>query len=400
MFIERDIIPNLKNKLEKEEILLIIGPRQSGKTTVMRNLANSLKQHGKTSFFLNLEDKEYLNWLNQSPKNLFNIFPIDIKRKTYIFIDEIQYLQDPSNFLKYFFDEYKDKIKIIASGSSAFYLDEKFKDSLVGRKIIFNLLTLTFMEFVRFKNSEIIQDADFKNLTISQREKILPLYMEYMTYGGYPKVVLSEEEEKKDVLADIAYSYIKKDVFESNIRNDEYFYMLFKLLASQTGSLVNSSELANTLDISKTAIDKYLSVMQKSFHIVLIKPFYKNIRKELTKMPKVYFIDPGLRNFFKRDFRGFYERDDNGQILENACFRHLIDKYDKDDIKFWRTADQKEVDFIISEKTALEIKCHTKNIKSTNYKSFMDTYPDIEFHLVSLDKKNNKFSILYPWELI
>ena len=402
MSIVRDLTIKIKKYLVKDQVLLIIGPRQAGKTTVLHQIENFLKKKNDICYFLNLEDPDYLSLLNESPKNLFKIFPIDVKKKMFLFVDEVQYLNNPSNFLKYFFDEYKGKIKIIASGSSAFYLDKKFKDSLAGRKIIFNLLSLSFKEFLRFKSQNKLLKADFQNLTLSEKEKIIPFYQEYLIYGGYPRVVLAPLEEKEDVLRDIAYSYIKKDIYESNIRQDEIFYKLFKILANQTGNLINSSELANTLNVSRSAIDNYLYIMQKSFHIILVKPFYKNIRKELTKMPKIYFVDLGLRNLFNNNFRAYQDREDKGQLLENVVLRHLLEKYPREQINFWRTIQQKEVDFVINGQIALEVKSQIKNAKLKNYKTFLEHYPDIKFNFVCLDYLKNKIgslSVLEPWQI-
>jgi len=402
MDVIRDLTNKAKDYLAKDDILLIIGPRQAGKTTVLHQIESFLKKRNDVCYFLNLEDPDYLSLLNKSPKNLFKIFPIDIKKRTFLFVDEVQYLDNPSNFLKYLFDEYKGKIKIIASGSSAFYLDKKFKDSLAGRKIIFNLLTLSFREFLKFKEQNELSEANFKNLTLSEKDKIIPFYQEYLIYGGYPRVVLSPLEGKREILRDIAYSYIKKDIYESNIRNDEIFYKLFKILSDQIGSLINNSELANTLDVSRSAIDNYLYVMQKSFHIVLIKPFYKNIRKELTKMPKIYFVDLGLRNFFKNDFRFYQQREDKGELLENVVLRHLLEKYLEEQINFWRTTQQREVDFIINNSLALEVKSQIKGVKVKNYKTFLENYPNIKLNFICLDcsgRKINSFSVLEPWQI-
>jgi len=390
MSIIRDLTLKIKKYLKRDEILLIIGARQVGKTTLLHQLEEILKKENEIVYFLDLEDPDYLTLLNKSPKNLFKIFPFDLKRKSFLLVDEIQYLDNPSNFLKYFYDHYKDKIKLIASGSSAFYLDKKFKDSLAGRKRIFYLFTLSFREFLRFKNEEELSQKDFSNLTLSEKEKIEFYYQEYLIFGGYPRVVLSPLEEKEEVLKDIVYSYIKKDIYEANIRSDEIFYKLFKLLASQIGNLVNSSELAATLGISKTAVDNYLYVMQKSFHIRLIPPFHKNLRKELTKMPKVYFLDLGLRNFLVKNFKSFNQREDKGQLLENALFRQLIEKYDFEEIKFWRTVNKQEIDFVVDEKEAFEVK--VKPIKKKSYKLFLETYPYLKFSFVSFGTKEDKIN--------
>ena len=393
MSIIRDITLKAQKYLETDDIIIFIGARQAGKTTILKQIQAILEQKNQTVNFLNLEDLSYLELLNQSPKNIFKIFALDLGKKNYILIDEIQYLKNPSNFLKYLYDQHQDKIKLIVSGSSAFYLDKKFKDSLAGRKKIFNVRTLSFKEFLRFKQENDLAGKDFSNLSLVEKEKTAFYFYEYMLYGGYPRVVLSALSEKQELLREIAFSYIKKDIFEANIKQDEIFYKLFKILASQTSGLVNFSELASTLGVSKTAIDNYLHVMQKSFHVWLLKPFFKNIRKELTKMPKIFFNDLGLRNFFLNNFSSFEQRDDKGALLENAVFRQLIERYECEDIRFWRTIQKKEVDFIINEKEAFEVKVNAQKIKKADYKIFSKNYPDIVLSIISIDKKTDKVSL-------
>lgn len=212
-------------------------------------------------------------------------------------------------------------------------------------------------------------------------------------------MVLSPPEEKKEVLGEVAYSYIKKDILEANVRSTEIFYKLFKVLASQVGGLVNSSELASTLGVSKTSVDNYLWLMQKSFHLALLKPFFKNIRKELTKMPKVYFLDLGLRNFFSANFQPFLARGDKGPLLENAVFRQFLEKYDIEEIKFWRTTQGKEIDFVVGNR-AVEVKTQPSKIKVNRYQQFLKTYSSIRLDFVSLEgEKEKAFSFFQPWEI-
>lgn len=403
----RDVTIKAKEYMQNDEILLFIGARQAGKTTVLKQLSDHVQAVHQTAHLITLEDPDYLSLLNASPKNLFKIFSFDFSQKTYLFIDEIQYLKNPSNFLKFFYDEYHGRIKLLVSGSSAFYVDKTFTDSLVGRKKIFNVRTLSFREFLRFKGEDAIAGKnDFMRLTLSEHERLLALYGEYMIYGGYPRVVLASTSDKDEILRDIAYSYIKKDVHDSGVRKDEVFYKLLKTLASQIGGLVNASELAATLGVSKTLIDNYLYVMRKSFHIHLISPFYKNVRKELTKMPKVYFYDLGLRNFFVNNFNAFEFRDDRGHLLENAVFRQLIENYSEDRIRFWRTIQKHEVDFIVEERQAYEVKTDIREFDMGKYQNFFESYPHIPLSLVTLTapttpdeiiiKKPNVFA---PWQV-
>jgi hypothetical protein len=379
MSIIREVTIKAKKYLESDEVLIFVGARQAGKTTILHQLEEEIKN--KPHFFINLEDKEICHLLDKSPKEIFKILPINFEKRTYIFIDEIQYLKDPTNFLKYIFDQYQSKIKLIVSGSSAFYLDKRFKDSLAGRKKIFNVYTASLKEFFKFKEFDNLSIKKFNDLTLIERDKFKELYYEYLIFGGYPRVIMASIEEKKEVLRDIVYSYVKKDIYEANIRQDEIFYRLMKILAQQIGNLVNSSELSLTLGVSKTAIDNYLYVMQKSFHISLIRPFYKNIRKELVKMPKIYFYDFGLRNFLVNNFEPFLLRTDKGQILENYFFRSLINRYYIDQIKFWRTVDGAEVDFVVEDK-AYEIKVNKKLAKVSKYKLFQKKYPKIRFEIL------------------
>jgi hypothetical protein len=252
---------------------------------------------------------------------------------------------------------------------------------------------------LRFKNEDVLAGKLGGNLSLEERNKISYYYREFMVFGGYPKAVLSSFESKKEVLRELAYSYIKKDIYDSNISQSDNFYKLIKILARQTGELVNVLELAGTLGVSKTAVDNYLYVMRKSFHISFAKPFSRNVRKELTKMPKVYFLDLGLRNFFAGNFDSFDFREDKGKLLENAVYRQLIEKYDKTEIRFWRTADKKEVDFVV-ENQALEVKADSGKIKEKNLETFSQAYPEMNISIATIDSdpdKKLKYPVINVW---
>lgn len=379
MSILREVTIKAERELKTDEILVFVGARQVGKTTILHQLEERIK--AKEKFFINLEDKDVLTFLNQSPKNIFQIVPINLKQKTYLFLDEVQYLDDPSHFLKYLYDQYKGKIKLIVSGSSAFYLDKKFKDSLAGRKKIFYVYPLNKKEYFRFLGKEELGKKSFSKLTLFEKDEYKRLIYQYLVFGGYPRVVLAEIGEKKEVLRELVYSYIKKDIYESKVRQEDVFYRLLKILASQIGSLVNEFELARILGVSKTSIDNYLYIMQKSFHIVLIKPFYKNIRKEITKMPKVYFYDLGIRNFLVNNFDAYLYRFDKGQILENYFFIRLLEKYYPEEIHFWRKVDGGEIDFLVEDK-AYEVKVNKSLFKKSKYSFFIKKYPWVKFEVV------------------
>ncbi len=372
--------------LSKKEFTILIGARQIGKSTLLKQLFQDLNQKGETVYFLNLDRKEILDELNESPENLFKICPLQHDKKIIVFIDEIQYLDDATTFIKLLFDEYSDQLKIVATGSSAFYIDKQFNDSLVGRKKIFQMGTLDFEEFLLFKGRNDLVDEVLKlknkKKVKSIQENVLWAYMdEFLNYGGYPAVVLENDiAHKIELLKDIRDSYIKRDILESGITDEAKFYRLLMLLASQSGNLLNVSEISNTLRITNATVENYLYVLQKCFHITLVKPFYNNLRKELTKMPKVYINDLGLRNVLINYFSPLEQRADKGMVLENVSFRLLSERFDQDQIKYWRTADGNEVDFVVETSYlkgfAVEVKFNEQEIKPSKYNKFTLNYPN------------------------
>ena len=372
--------------LSKKEFTILIGARQIGKSTLLKQLFADLNQKGETVYFLNLDRKEILDELNESPENLFKICPLQPDKKIIVFIDEIQYLDDATTFIKLLFDEYSDRLKIVATGSSAFYIDKQFNDSLVGRKKIFQMGTLDFEEFLLFKGrNDLVEEVlklKNKKKVKSIQENVLWGYMdEFVNYGGYPAVVLENDiAQKIELLKDIRDSFIKRDILESGITDETKFYRMLMLLASQSGNLLNVNEISNTLRITNATVENYLYVLQKCFHISVVKPFYKNLRKELTKMPKVYLNDLGLRNALINYFSPLEQRADKGMVLENLSFRLLSERFDQDQIKYWRTADGNEVDFVVETSYlkgfAVEVKFNEQDVKPNKYNKFTQNYPD------------------------
>ena len=382
--IPRKVKPIIDKFLKNEDILLIIGARQVGKTTILMGIEDELKTNGSIVFSLTLEDPELLGDLDKHPENLFH-YVRRTEKRIYILIDEIQYLRDPSNFLKYHYDKYRKNIKLIVTGSSAFYIDHKFKDSLAGRKRIIEIYPFSFSEFLSAKNmgelAAQIQSAfvlgQKRRLLKPERRLLWQMWQEYSLYGGYPKVVLEDDNfEKISLLQELVLSFLKKDVLESGIKEDAKFYKLVRVLASQSGQLVNANELGRTLEMSKDTVSRYLYVLQKSFIVKSCPPFYRNIRKELTKMPKIFFYDNGYRNYLINDFSHFSRRMDTGAYLENAIFGEMA-KSGIENIKFWRTQSKKEIDFIVNEKRAFEIKISKQSFSRSKYREFKEIYSEI-----------------------
>lgn len=402
MFIERNLNSKIKKHLDKKEYTIITGARQTGKTSIISELFKVLKTKSNRVFFLTFENAEILRSINENPENIFKyaLRPADpltrdaASERVILFIDEVQYADNPSNFLKYLYDKYQENLKIVATGSSAFYLDATFKDSLAGRKRIFTLQTLSFDEFLLFINRQDLLDVlstmrkqpDYISV---QKNEMLELFDQYLIYGGYPSVVLEKNvEEKIEMLKELKNSFLKRDIDESGVSNPDAFYKMAMILSSQTGNLVNKNELSNTIGIDNKTIEKYLNVLQKCFHIELVKPFSGNLRKEITKMPMIYFYDSGMRNTLLNRFFPLDLRDDKGQILENYIFKRLSEKYYPDDLRFWRTTDNKEIDFVVNatdEKLAYEVKFSCIKRKNNAAKVFLENYPDFSFKTVSYD---------------
>jgi hypothetical protein len=386
--IPRKLFNDLQAHLLKKEYSVITGARQTGKSTLLKQLEVHCKKEKIPVVFLNLENRTILDELNEDPLNILKYMP-EPGIKTVALVDEIQYLDNPSNFLKFLFDEHHEQIKIVASGSSAFYIDKKFTDSMAGRKKLFQLNTCSFDEYLLLGDKSRLLEEKDKLINIPDYRSTLLDYLRiewetYMIYGGYPAIITEpDKQEKINRLKEIRDSFIKRDILESGIINESAFYNLFRILASQTANLVNVNELSSLLRIKNETVENYLSVMQKCFHIALAKPFFRNLRKELIKMPKVFLLDTGLRNSLLNNFQPLLERSDKGELWENTVFRILADKHGSDAIHYWRTSAGNEVDFVLSDiekPKAIEVKYDKNQITTSKYKIFREAYPEIPLH--------------------
>jgi len=398
MIIERNIQKTIVSQLDKDTILLLIGARQVGKTTLLRFCKKFLEKREEKVFYFTLEDPTLLEDLDNHPEQIFKYMKINPSAKTFLLLDEIQYLKNPSNFLKYLYDQYRENIKIICTGSSAFYIDQNFNNSLAGRKRIITVHPFSFSEYLRAVEPELstlcntdsfLKTGQKRNFLIQEKRSLILHWQDYAIYGGYPRIVLEEDpEEKQFLLQELHQSFLKKDIYEAGVKNQAQFYKLLKLLASQCGELLNQNELANTLGISRNAIENYIYILQKSFIIHICPPFQSNLRKELTKMPKVFLLDSGYRNSLLNSFKPLSNRVDGGSTFENLFFLSLI-KSGNGNIKFWRTQDKHEVDFIVNDKLAFELKLNPRKFNKNHYDKFKNSYPQIPLRLIV--PENEKF---------
>jgi predicted AAA+ superfamily ATPase len=396
---KRKLFQELVVHLSKKEFSVITGARQTGKSTLLKQLEDHCKQNYIPVVLLNLENRSILSDLSQSPVNVLKYLP-EADKRVIILIDEVQYLKDASNFLKFLYDEHADRIKIVATGSSAFYIDDHFRDSLAGRKRLFVLLTCSFDEYLEITEkthlkhelNEINRNREYKSTLL---DYLRIEWEKYILFGGYPAIITEpDEEEKINKLKEIRDSFIKRDILESGVQNEIAFYNLFRILADQTGNLVNVNELSSLLRIKNETVASYLHIMQKCYHIALIRPFFRNLRKELIRMPKVFLLDSGLRNCLLNNFQPFSSRMDTGQVYENAVFRILAEKYGLDTVKFWRTSAGNEVDFVFADVAnpyAIEVKYDSNQVKSGKYKLFNEAYPEIPLQFSWMNPFNEDF---------
>ncbi|MEW5806563.1 MAG: ATP-binding protein [Acidobacteriota bacterium] len=375
MFYDRELRKDIVTYLEGPEAIIILGSRQVGKTTLLKMIMESIKTQ-ENAFYLDLEDSRNLDQVKKGPENLMRFLSsigASFQKRNYLFLDEIHYLDNLSRFIKLSVDHYSNKFKVIGTGSSALGIRLKFKEAMVGRKLIFTLYPLSFREFLHFKErknlAKNLPSEPFKQIeeiTRFFKEDYDQFFHEFLIFGGYPRIALESSFEKKTkLLGEIVDSYIYKDIRSLfHIGNIHKFNDLVRVLASQAGSLVNVSELSRTVGISRPTVMNFLSILENSFLISMIPPYSRSHRVEVRKASKIYWLDNGLRNYLINDLSASPSRTDMGILLENAVFTGLTKrKKEMDHLYYWRTKDVTEVDFVCEsgrELIPIEVKTHAR----------------------------------------
>ena len=390
--IKRKLFSELVGHLPQKEMSLIIGPRQAGKTTLMEMLKERLDKSGERTLFLNL-DIEWDRPHFESQAALLKKIELELgKQHGYVFIDEIQRKDDAGLFLKGLFD-LKLPYKFILSGSGSLELKQKIHESLVGRKRLFELSTVTFEEFINHRTDYRYEEnlADFLAI---EKDRAQQLLFEYMQFGGYPRIVTATEQGEKLLLIDEIYrSVLEKDIaYLLKLDKPDVFSSLIKMLAGQVGQLMNYTELASTLKVSFATVKNYLWYAQKIFLVELISPYARNIRKEIRKSPVPYFWDLGLRNYALGLFGHLESALEKGFVFENLIFLLLRQKLRSKAAKLhhWRTKDKAEVDFVIEDgKRVIPLEVKYKHLKQDkvppSLRSFINKYNPEQAYIINLD---------------
>jgi predicted AAA+ superfamily ATPase len=367
--IKRTIKKDILSHIQPNKVIVIYGPRQVGKTTLVKEILQTINED---YLLVNGEDITTTDWLSSQS---IDILKKHIGNKKLLIIDEAQKIDKIGLNLKLIVDHIKD-IKVIATGSSSFDLANQVGEPLVGRKWTYILYPIAQLELTR---------EDFLETKSNLIDRLI--------YGSYPDVITSPNiQEKTQTLNELVNSYLYKDVLSfDGIKKADKIHLLLKKIAFQIGQEVSLQEVGSSLGIDSRTVEKYLDILEKSFIIKKVFGFSRNLRKEITKTSRFYFLDNGVRNAVINNFNDITSRDDIGQLWENYLFIERLKKQNYHKIYsnnyFWRTYDQKEVNLVEERDGKLfgyEFKWNThKKIKAP--KLWLDTYDNAEWKVITTD---------------
>lgn len=340
--IPRILVKQIENSLKSvKKIHIIYGPRQAGKTTVLKSIQEKLIYNNQKPLFLNCDLKEHFSVINTT--SLVELTKL-LKDNTHILIDEAQRLDNPGLTLKIIYDQFPS-IKVLATGSSSFKLKNQLSDALTGRYVDFHLFPFSFME--------ILNNATDKNQHPSiLKQSAHQLLTSVLLHGLYPGVYTEKTPDlKQKFLEKIIESYLFNDILSFHkIKYSEVLLNLTRALAYQVGSEINENELSKRLKVDRKTIVRYLDLLAQTFVITKVHPFSTNPRREIGRNYKIYFFDLGLRNALIGDFHPLEIRQDIGALWENFIAVERIKKFANQNISlkynFWRTFNGAEVDWI------------------------------------------------------
>ncbi len=358
---------NSDNFLQKGKVNMLYGPRRAGKSALIEQLLASRKGNIYRGVGDDMRLQLLINALDKAKiLTMFNDYDV-------IFIDEAQQIREIGWGLKLLVDNLPNTL-IIATGSSSFKLSSKVGEPLTGRSNTNILFPVSLLELSKEYGKMYL----YENLE------------NFLIYGTYPEVLTINSRAKKiDYLIQLMNSYLFKDVLElENIKNSNQLFNLLKMIAFQIGKDVSHNELSNSLDISKHTVRRYLEILEKAFVIKRVGPYSRNLRKEISKSQRYYFLDNGILNAVINNFNHIDQRNDIGILWENFMFMERLKKqhYKKvySNNYFWRTYDQKEVDLVEEREGKLfgyEFKWSPKKYKIQ--KTFLEAYPNSSIEVIN-----------------
>ncbi|MFY0599288.1 MAG: ATP-binding protein [Cyclobacteriaceae bacterium] len=364
--INRKLQAYLQERLNRKKVLIILGPRQTGKTTLLKNLQNNFDG---ISEYLNCDDPEVAEQLlNLSSRRASQL----IGKNQMLLIDEGQRVKNIGLSLKILHDSFPD-IKIVVTGSSSFELANEINEPLTGRKFEHYMYPISVGEYI--DHYELL---DFK-ANLENR----------IRFGMYPEVITNRGEEK-ELLRNLASSYLYKDLLSlSSLRKPALLEKLLQALAFQIGSEASYTELGRMLQVDNKTVESYIQLLEQAFIVFRLNPLSRNLRNEINKSRKIYFYDTGIRNAVISNFQPLELRNDTGALWENFFIaeRMKANAYalHNPNYYFWRTHLQQEIDFIEETdgvQNAYEIKWNNKR-KTLFSKSYLNAYPNHETHEIN-----------------
>ena len=343
MLYQRTIWPDIENHLQKKEIIIITGPRRVGKTTTLEHLLGKVNTSNK--LFLDLENIVDRKIFEKDDYNdvitELTTRGLDFSHKVYLALDEVQFIKNISSVVKYLYDHYD--IKFILTGSSSYYLKNHFTESLAGRKVLFELLPLSFVEYLTFKNVAVTRPSfHLFETPVKMNEGLYGIvndhYQEFIRYGGFPSVVLaSSSDDKKRLLGEIYSSYINYDVQNlSNFKQITDLRNLVSLLATRVGNRINTSELSSITGLARPTVDTYIEFLEQTYLIRTLSIESGSVDVKVRKSRKLYFIDTGIASI-NADLS-------SGQKFENTVAAQL--SHICEHVSYFENKDG-EIDFIV-----------------------------------------------------
>ena len=415
LLIKRTIYKSLEQHLKAKPITVIIGPRQVGKTTLARMLESFLKEQGRFTLFFNLDIEEDQRYFASQQLLLQKIQLEAGKQPVTVFIDEVQRKKNAGLFLKGLYDQ-QLPIKFVVTGSGSLELKATVSESLAGRKRVFEIRPISFYEFFHHKTDYRYQQKETDYFELEGTTSALALLHEYLSFGGYPDVILANTiEEKKQTITELFTSYVDKDLRSLlNIQHPSSFVLLLRLIADRAGKTINFSGLANEVNLSVATLRKYLYYAEETFIIKRLNPYFNHVGKELTKSPQYYFSDIGLRNYSALQFELLDAHHPAcGFVFQHFVFQQLEILCKKEGwiLNFWRSRDQAEVDFVMNKiNTVIPVEVKFKSLKSAkltaSLHSFIKKYKPQKVIIINLtlqhtfNIKNVEISVIPWWKLL
>jgi len=360
--IPRIIEQELKKYFFKGKAIVLIGPRQVGKTTLIKKIVNEFDE---TALFLDGDDNTIRNMIGIAESSKIKQV---IGNHKIVVIDEAQRINEIGLVAKIIVDQFKE-VQLVLSGSSAFELTQQMSEPLTGRKFTFHLWPISWQEYEAFAGY-VKSEQELENRLV---------------FGFYPDIIMQEKMQER-LMAELTDSYLFKDILMySNIRKPEVLHKLLQALAWQVGSEVNFKELGDLIGIDSKTVSLYIELLEKTYVIFKLSSFSRNLRNEIKSSKKIYFYDNGIRNALIGDFAPLVNRKDIGALWENFVISERMKQHSyqnkKTNLYFWRTKQQQEIDLIEEDNKVLkafEIKWSAT--KKVNFsKTFTDTYPSETF---------------------